>query len=75
MCVVARAVLEVTGPLIPADQVARLQDMVLRHLPIATSEKRVDTEEEKLVQAIKDEMKERHLTIQPEVTEKVSKSL
>lgn len=75
--VVSRAVLEVTTPLVPVDQVTRLQEMVAHHLPssgsrVSVNEKE-EEEEEKLAQAIRDEMKERHLTIQAEVIEKVSR--
>lgn len=77
MNVVSRAVLEVTTPLVPVDQVTRLQEMVAHHLPssgsrVSVNEKE-EEEEEKLSQAIRDEMKERHLTIQAEVIEKVSR--
>ena len=72
--VVSRAVLEVTTPLIPGDQVTRLQEMVAHHLPSSGSRVSVmEEKEEELVQAIRDEMRERHLTIQAEVTEKVSR--
>lgn len=68
-----------TTPLVPEDQVTRLQEMVAHHLPSSGSkvgmEEEENEEEKKLAQAIRDEMKERHLTIQAEVTEKVSRSL
>lgn len=70
--VVYRAVLEVTIPLVPADQVIRLQEMVGHHLPSSVTRVSMEEEEEELVEAIRDEMSERHLTIQEEVTEKVS---
>lgn len=72
-----RAVLGVTTPLIIPDQTARLTDIVVRHLPSyeAGGGASGEGEEVELVRAVEDEMKERHLQIQPEVTEKVSNQI
>ena len=77
MCVMYRAVLEVTAPLFPPDQTNRLQDIVSQHLPHSGMGgggrgEGGDGEEGELVRAVEDEMRERHLQIQLEVTEKVS---
>lgn len=79
MSVVCRAVLEVTAPLFPPDQTDRLKEIVFHYLPQGgvggeASGEGGGGEEVELVRAVEDEMKERHLQIQQEVTDKVSTS-
>lgn len=69
----SRTVLEVTTPLLPPHLTNRVTDIIARHLP--RGELRgggEDTEDGELVKAAEEEMRERHLQIQPDVTEKVS---
>ena len=76
----SRTVLQVTTPLLSPDQTDRLQDIVFHHFPYSRMEGGADVEEREgeeveLVRAVEEEMRERHLQIQPEVTEKVSSQL
>ena len=69
----SRAVLRVTEPQLPPDQTDRLTDIVYHHLPASELvEGASGREEMELVKAVEEEMRERHLQIQPEVTKKVS---
>ena len=72
---ISGALLQVTAPLVPPDQVVRLGDIVATHLPSrgrGGASEGEGEEELQLVRAVNDEMRERHLQTLSEVTEKVS---
>ena len=74
MYVVSQAVLEVSTLLLPPDQTDRVTDVITRHFPCGelSGGGAREREEGELVKVVEEEMKERHLQIQPKITEKVS---
>ena len=71
--VVARAVLEVTTPLVPPGKISNLEDLIISHLLGGGMVANWENWERELAKAVEEEMNERHFQISPEITNKVSR--
>ena len=64
--------MRVTAPFLPTDKTWLLEKLVSNHLSSGAEREGL---EEELVKAVEEEMRERHLQIKPEVTNKVSNKI